>query len=84
MATYPTPDGGLVMQSETSKFDTPRQRLRALIRYNQFDASGVLTASYLEQLELAYLSPRHPAPAGASGVGRNPDQRGLRRPSLRA
>ena len=58
MATYPTPDGGLVMRSETSKFDTPRQRLRALIRYDQFDASGVLTASYLEQLELAYLYPR--------------------------
>ena len=49
MATYPTPDGGLVMRSETSTFDTPRQRLRALIRYDQFDASGVLTASYLER-----------------------------------
>jgi SAM-dependent methyltransferase len=58
MATFPTPDGGLVVRSETSKFDTPRQRLRALIRYDQFDASGALTATYLEQLELAYLYPR--------------------------
>jgi len=58
MSTFPTPDGGLVVRSETSKFDTPRQRLRALIRYDVFDASGALTASYLEQLELAYLYSR--------------------------
>jgi hypothetical protein len=60
------------MRSETTKFDTPRQRLRSLHRIDQFDASGMLTRTYLQQLDLAYLYPpdiRHLLEAaGFSGV----------------
>jgi len=56
-ATHPTPDGGMVVRSETTRYDTPHQRLRSLHRYEQFDDSGVLTRTTLRELELAYLYP---------------------------
>ncbi|MFO0727402.1 MAG: class I SAM-dependent methyltransferase [Myxococcota bacterium] len=53
-----TPSGGLVVQSEAVKFDALKQRLWALLRYDAFDARGVLERSQLQSLELAYLYPR--------------------------
>jgi SAM-dependent methyltransferase len=54
-ATYPLPDGGVVVRSDASRYDTVRQRVHSLHRYELYAADGNQTRNFLQQLELAYL-----------------------------
>jgi ubiquinone/menaquinone biosynthesis C-methylase UbiE len=56
-ATYPTPDGGCVVRSESNRYDTVRQRVHSNHRYERYDAAGNLTRTFLHRLELACLYP---------------------------
>jgi SAM-dependent methyltransferase len=55
--TYEQPAGGFVVRSEANRFDTVRQVVHSQHRYDQHDADGVLTKTFLHRLELAYLYP---------------------------
>jgi SAM-dependent methyltransferase len=50
-------DGGRVVMSECTSYDTPNQRLSARLRYEKFDSRGRLAFAHLHCLELAYLYP---------------------------
>ena len=51
------PDGGFVVFSESSRYNTGRQRARSMIRTEQFRADGSLSSTHMMRLELAYLYP---------------------------
>jgi SAM-dependent methyltransferase len=51
-------DGGFVLRSETTSYDTVRKLLHSRHRFERFDASGKLTAVFLQRLELAFLFPQ--------------------------
>lgn len=53
----PAPDGGRVVMSECTSYDTPNQTLSARLRYEKFDPRGRLEFAHLHCLELAYLYP---------------------------
>lgn len=55
--TYDRPEGGFVMRSESTRYDTIRQRVDSHHRYEEFGPDGVLTRTFLHRLELAYLYP---------------------------
>jgi ubiquinone/menaquinone biosynthesis C-methylase UbiE len=55
--TYDLPTGGFVVRSEANRFDTVRQVVHSQHRYDQHDAHGVLTKTFLHRLDLAYLYP---------------------------
>jgi SAM-dependent methyltransferase len=55
--TYERDDGGCVVRSEATRYDTVRQRLRSEHRFEEFAADGTLTRTSLHRLELAYLYP---------------------------
>lgn len=56
-ATHPVSNGGCVVRSEANRYDTVRQRVHSQHRFEQYDAEGNLTRSFLHRLELAYLYP---------------------------
>jgi len=56
-ATLPLADGGCVVRSESTRFDTPRQLLDSQHRYEEYAPDGVLIRTSVHQLHLAYLYP---------------------------
>ena len=55
--TFPLASGGFVVRSEANRFDTVRQVVHSLHRYDEYDAAGVFTRGSVHRLELAYLYP---------------------------
>ncbi len=47
--------GGFAVYSDMTRYDTVRQRLRSLIRTEEFGADGALLRTHMMDLELAYL-----------------------------
>ena len=56
-ATHPLPDGGWIVRSEATQYDTVQRRVRSLDRYEQYKLDGNLTRTFMQRLELAYLYP---------------------------
>ncbi|MFN0121676.1 MAG: class I SAM-dependent methyltransferase [Blastocatellia bacterium] len=56
-ASHPLPDGGQLLRSESNRYDTVRQRVFSLHRYERYGADGNLERTFLQRLELAYLYP---------------------------
>ena len=54
---FPRSDGGFIVRSEATRYDTVRRRLHSLHRYEECDADGTLVRTSLNNLELAYLYP---------------------------
>jgi hypothetical protein len=54
---YTLEDGSLLIRSEAGHYDTVRQRVRSLHRYEQYGVDGDLKRTFLHRLELAYLYP---------------------------
>jgi SAM-dependent methyltransferase len=54
---FDRPDGGCIVRSEATRYDTVHQRLHSLHRYEEYGADGTLTRTSLHRLELAYLYP---------------------------
>src|SRR5262245_50877403 len=54
---YKLEDGSLLIRSEAGFYDTVRQRVRSLHRYEQYGVDGNLKRAFLQRLELAYLYP---------------------------
>jgi len=50
-------DRGFVVFSEASHYDTVRQRVRSMIRAEEFNVGGDLLRTHMLRLELAYLYP---------------------------
>jgi SAM-dependent methyltransferase len=50
-------DGGFVLFSDASRYDTVHQRVHSLIRAEEFAADGSLVRTHMMRLELAYLYP---------------------------
>ena len=57
VSTSALPDGGHILRSEATRYDTVRRRVQSRIRYEHFDTSGNLVRTFLHHLELAYLYP---------------------------
>ena len=57
--TYTLPSGGWVVQSEANRYDTVRQVVHSLHRYDVYGPDGTLERSSMLPLELAYLYPAH-------------------------
>ena len=55
--TFPGDDGGWVVRSDANRYDTVRQRVHSLHRYEEYGADGTLERTFLHQLELSYLYP---------------------------
>jgi SAM-dependent methyltransferase len=55
--TFSRSDGGCVVRSEATRYDTPRQRVHALHRYEEYGPDGTLARTVIHRLELAYLYP---------------------------
>lgn len=55
--TYQRDDGGCVVRSEATRYDTVRQRLFSQHRFEEFGPDGTLGRTSLHRLELAYLYP---------------------------
>jgi SAM-dependent methyltransferase len=49
------PDGGSLVRSESSSYDTVRQIVHSLHRFEEYGADGTLVRTSLHRLELAYL-----------------------------
>lgn len=54
-ATFSLVDGGYVVRSESTRFDTPRQRLDSQHRFEEYGPDGILVRTSVHQLHLAYL-----------------------------
>jgi SAM-dependent methyltransferase len=54
-ATCKLPGGGFVVHSDTSRYDTVKQRLESMIRTEEFGPDGALLGTNMMHLELAYL-----------------------------
>jgi hypothetical protein len=54
-STHPREGGGTIVRSDANRYDTVRQRVQSMLRFELFDADGNLTRTYLQRLELAYL-----------------------------
>lgn len=55
--TSDLPDGGFVTFTDASRYDTVQQRVRSMIRAEEFAADGNLVRTHMMRLELAYLYP---------------------------
>jgi hypothetical protein len=55
--THSTPDGGALVVSEANRYDTVRQMVRSLHRYEEYGSDGNLTRTFVHDLQLAYLYP---------------------------
>jgi len=51
------PEGGIIVQSESNRFDTVKQQVSSRLRFEHFDRSGNLLSVHLQLLELSYLYP---------------------------
>ena len=58
VGTFPTKEGGMIVRSESNKYDTVARRVHALLRFEDFGADGVLKRTFLQRLELSYLYPQ--------------------------
>jgi SAM-dependent methyltransferase len=56
-ATFPVVNGGCVVRSESTRFDTPRQVLDSQHRFEEYGPDGILIRTSVHQLHLAYLYP---------------------------
>jgi SAM-dependent methyltransferase len=54
-ATIPRPDGGCIVRSEANQYDTVRQLVHSLHRYEEFAPDGTLVRTSLHRLQLSYL-----------------------------
>jgi SAM-dependent methyltransferase len=54
---FPRPDGGSVVRSEADWYDTVRQIVHALIRFEEYAPDGTLTRTALQRMDLGYLYP---------------------------
>lgn len=57
LKTQKHPDGGFVVYSDSTRYDTVRQRLEGMIRTEEFSSDGSLRSTNMMHLELAYLYP---------------------------
>jgi ubiquinone/menaquinone biosynthesis C-methylase UbiE len=55
--THSLPSGGWVIQSEANRYDTVRQIVHSMHRYDVYGPKGALERSSMLRLELAYLYP---------------------------
>ena len=55
--TFPAADGGCIVRSESNRYDTARQLVDSLHRYEEYGPDGILTRTSLHRLRLAYLYP---------------------------
>lgn len=55
--TFPHTDGGHIVRSESTRYDTVRQLVNSLHRYEEYGPDGTLTRTSLHRLQLAYLYP---------------------------
>jgi SAM-dependent methyltransferase len=55
--TFPAPDGGHVVRTEATRYDTLRRRVHSHHRYEDYGPDGALRRTFLHRLELAYLYP---------------------------
>jgi len=55
--TFTRDDGGCIVRSEATRYDTVRQQLKSEHRFDEFSADGTLTRTSLHRLHLAYLYP---------------------------
>ena len=55
--TVPLPTGGFVVQSEANRYDTVRQIVHSLHRYEEYAGDGTLERTSIHRLDLAYLYP---------------------------
>lgn len=55
--SHPLDDGGLLVRSEATRYDSVRRRVHSQHRYEHFAADGTLARTFLQPLELAYLYP---------------------------
>ncbi|MFN7984372.1 MAG: methyltransferase domain-containing protein [Vicinamibacterales bacterium] len=57
VTTHPLPHGGCLTRADAVSYETPRRLVHAQHRYDEWDASGVLTRSTLHSFTLSYLYP---------------------------
>jgi SAM-dependent methyltransferase len=57
VGTFPRDEGGWIVRSEATRYDTVRQQLQSEHRFEEFGADGTLTRTSLHRLQLAYLYP---------------------------
>lgn len=57
VTTHTLPNAGCLTRADAISYDTPRRLVHAQHRYDEWDASGVLTRSTLHRLTLTYLYP---------------------------
>ena len=57
VATHALPNGGCLTRADAVSYETPRRLVHAQHRYDEWDASGVLTRSTLHSFSLTYLYP---------------------------
>ncbi len=55
--TVPLPAGGFVVRSEANRYDTVRQIVHSLHRYEEYAGDGTLERTSIHRLDLAYLYP---------------------------
>lgn len=55
--TRDLPDGGFVVLADATHYDTVQQRVRSMLRAEEFSADGHLVDTHMMRLELAYLYP---------------------------
>jgi SAM-dependent methyltransferase len=55
--TCPLQDGGHVVRSDANRYDTVRQHVHSLHRYEEYGPDGILRRTFLHRLEVAYLYP---------------------------
>ena len=55
--TFPRPDGGCVVRSDANRYDTVKQHVHSLHRYDEYGRDGTLMQTSLQRLQLAYLYP---------------------------
>ncbi len=55
--TRDLPDGRFVVFADASSYDTVQQRVRSMLRAEEFSAAGQLVDTHMLRLELAYLYP---------------------------
>ena len=57
VGTFPRHDGGWIVRSEATRYDTVRQQLQSEHRFEEFGPDGTLQRTSLHRLSLAYLYP---------------------------
>jgi SAM-dependent methyltransferase len=55
LGTHPLEHGGFVVRSDANRYDTVRQLVHSLHRYDEYGSDGVLVKTSMHRLTLAYL-----------------------------